>query len=175
MATKTKKKLVQWEPTDVKAELIKKYPPKVARKRSKQIMINEALENVTGFGPAADPLRQIVVVVVDDALDRRAHARQHPGRSRPARPPRRAGAPAAARARSQSVVRSSRRVAAPPEWPHLPFRTDSAPVPAPGHTAHRRAACEPGCWPSTHHRRLQYARLPRPEARAAPSNRPGLA
>ncbi|XOF34446.1 MAG: nitrogenase molybdenum-iron protein alpha chain [Candidatus Electrothrix sp. YB6] len=40
-------KLVQWEPTDIKAELIKKYPPKVARKRAKQIMINEALENGT--------------------------------------------------------------------------------------------------------------------------------
>ena len=32
-------KLVQWDPTDIKAELIKKYPPKVARKRAKQIMI----------------------------------------------------------------------------------------------------------------------------------------
>ena len=31
MATATKKKLVQWEPTDVKAELLEKYPPKVAR------------------------------------------------------------------------------------------------------------------------------------------------
>ena len=41
------KKLVQWDPTDIKAELIKKYPPKVARKRAKQIMINEALENGT--------------------------------------------------------------------------------------------------------------------------------
>ncbi|MDU9050649.1 MAG: nitrogenase molybdenum-iron protein alpha chain [Candidatus Electrothrix sp. Rat3] len=40
-------KLVQWNPTDIKAELIKKYPPKVARKRAKQIMINEALENGT--------------------------------------------------------------------------------------------------------------------------------
>lgn len=40
-------KLVQWDPTDIKAELIKKYPPKVARKRAKQIMINEALENGT--------------------------------------------------------------------------------------------------------------------------------
>ncbi|MFH1218172.1 MAG: nitrogenase molybdenum-iron protein alpha chain [Pseudomonadota bacterium] len=47
MATKTKKKMVQWEPTDIKAELIKKYPPKVARKRAKQIMINEALQNDT--------------------------------------------------------------------------------------------------------------------------------
>ena len=42
-----KKKLVQWEPTDIKAELLTKYPPKVARKRAKQIMINEALENTT--------------------------------------------------------------------------------------------------------------------------------
>ena len=43
----TKRKLVQWEPTDIKAELLTKYPPKVARKRAKQIMINEALENTT--------------------------------------------------------------------------------------------------------------------------------
>jgi len=47
MATTTKKKLVQWEPADVKAQLLEKYPPKVARKRAKQIMINEALENTT--------------------------------------------------------------------------------------------------------------------------------
>ena len=47
MATATKKKKVHWDPADVKAELLKKYPPKVARKRSKQIMINEALENET--------------------------------------------------------------------------------------------------------------------------------
>lgn len=47
MATATKKKLVQWEPSDIKAELIEKYPPKVARKRAKQIMINEALQNDT--------------------------------------------------------------------------------------------------------------------------------
>lgn len=47
MGTETKKKMVQWEPADVKAELLKKYPPKVARKRAKQIMINEALENET--------------------------------------------------------------------------------------------------------------------------------
>jgi len=44
---RTKKKLVQWEPTDIKAELLTKYPPKVARKRAKQIMINEAQENTT--------------------------------------------------------------------------------------------------------------------------------
>jgi nitrogenase molybdenum-iron protein alpha chain len=40
-------KLVQWDPVDIKANLIAKYPPKVARKRAKQIMINEALENET--------------------------------------------------------------------------------------------------------------------------------
>ena len=42
-----KKKVVQWEPADIKAEMLKKYPAKVARKRAKQIMINEALENET--------------------------------------------------------------------------------------------------------------------------------
>ena len=47
MATETNKKLVQWSPTEIKAELLKKYPPKVARKRAKQILINEALENET--------------------------------------------------------------------------------------------------------------------------------
>jgi nitrogenase molybdenum-iron protein alpha chain len=47
MATAIKKKLVQWDPVDIKAELLKKYPPKVARKRAKQILINEALENET--------------------------------------------------------------------------------------------------------------------------------
>jgi len=47
MATATNKKLVQWDPVDVKEELLKKYPPKVARKRAKQILINEALENET--------------------------------------------------------------------------------------------------------------------------------
>jgi len=46
MAT-TKKKLVQWNPTDIKEEMLKKYPPKVARKRAKQILINEAQENET--------------------------------------------------------------------------------------------------------------------------------
>jgi len=44
---KKKRKMVQWEPADVKAQLLAKYPPKVARKRAKQIMINEALENET--------------------------------------------------------------------------------------------------------------------------------
>ena len=40
-------KMVQWSPTDVKEKLLEKYPPKVARKRAKQILINEALENTT--------------------------------------------------------------------------------------------------------------------------------
>ncbi|THB78016.1 MAG: nitrogenase molybdenum-iron protein alpha chain [Desulfobulbaceae bacterium] len=40
-------KLVQWDPYDVKEKLLEKYPPKVARKRAKQIMINEAQENST--------------------------------------------------------------------------------------------------------------------------------
>ena len=40
-------KMVQWEPNDIKGKLLEKYPPKVARKRAKQIMINEALENTT--------------------------------------------------------------------------------------------------------------------------------
>lgn len=40
-------KVVQWDPTDVKEKLLEKYPPKVARKRAKQILINEALENDT--------------------------------------------------------------------------------------------------------------------------------
>ncbi|OIN98211.1 MAG: nitrogenase molybdenum-iron protein alpha chain [Desulfovibrionaceae bacterium CG1_02_65_16] len=43
----TKNKLVQWTPTEVKEELLKKYPPKVARKRAQSILINEALENTT--------------------------------------------------------------------------------------------------------------------------------
>lgn len=43
----TKKKLVQWGPAEVKAALLEKYPPKVGRKRAKQIMINEALQNET--------------------------------------------------------------------------------------------------------------------------------
>ncbi len=47
MATTTKKKIVQWDPAHVKAELLAKYPSKVARKRSKQIMINEAQGNET--------------------------------------------------------------------------------------------------------------------------------
>ncbi len=40
-------KLVQWTPHNIKEKLLEKYPPKVARKRAKQIMINEALENTT--------------------------------------------------------------------------------------------------------------------------------
>ena len=43
----TKNKLVQWTPTDVKEEMLKKYPPKVARKRAQSILINEALSNTT--------------------------------------------------------------------------------------------------------------------------------
>ncbi len=42
-----KQKLVQWTPTDIKEKLLEKYPPKVARKRAKQIMVNEAMENTT--------------------------------------------------------------------------------------------------------------------------------
>jgi len=41
------KKLVQLDPTDIKDALLAKYPPKVARKRAKQIMINEAQEAET--------------------------------------------------------------------------------------------------------------------------------
>ncbi len=43
----TKKVAKPLEPTEIKAKLLAKYPPKVARKRAKQIMINEALENDT--------------------------------------------------------------------------------------------------------------------------------
>ncbi len=43
----TKNKSVQREPADIKAELLQKYPPKVARKRAKQIMINEARQSET--------------------------------------------------------------------------------------------------------------------------------
>jgi len=39
------KKVVQLMPSDIKEELLAKYPPKVARKRAKQIMINEATES----------------------------------------------------------------------------------------------------------------------------------
>ena len=40
-------KMVQWEPAAVKEKLLAKYPPKVARKRAKQILINEAQQNST--------------------------------------------------------------------------------------------------------------------------------
>lgn len=40
-------KKAQWDPHDVKQALLEKYPPKVARKRAKQIMVNEAMENST--------------------------------------------------------------------------------------------------------------------------------
>jgi nitrogenase molybdenum-iron protein alpha chain len=43
----TAKKLVNWTPTDIKADMLAKYPPKVARKRASQILINEALGNET--------------------------------------------------------------------------------------------------------------------------------
>ena len=43
----TKKVAKPLEPAEIKAKLLAKYPPKVARKRAKQIMINEALENDT--------------------------------------------------------------------------------------------------------------------------------
>ena len=41
------KKPAQMDPARIKEEMLKKYPPKVARKRAKQILINEALENET--------------------------------------------------------------------------------------------------------------------------------
>ncbi len=39
------KKVVQLTPTNIKETLLAKYPPKVARKRAQQIMINEATES----------------------------------------------------------------------------------------------------------------------------------
>jgi nitrogenase molybdenum-iron protein alpha chain len=45
--TTTSENLAQWEPAEIKAELLARYPAKVARKRAKQILINEALENTT--------------------------------------------------------------------------------------------------------------------------------
>ncbi len=42
MALKNRKRAAPLSAAEIKAELLKKYPPKVARKRSKQIMINEA-------------------------------------------------------------------------------------------------------------------------------------
>lgn len=40
-------KFLRMDPAYIKEEMLKKYPPKVARKRAKQILINEALENET--------------------------------------------------------------------------------------------------------------------------------
>ncbi|MBU1229913.1 MAG: nitrogenase molybdenum-iron protein alpha chain [Proteobacteria bacterium] len=40
-------KPTQWTPAEVKEEMLKKYPPKVARKRASSILINEALGNTT--------------------------------------------------------------------------------------------------------------------------------
>jgi nitrogenase molybdenum-iron protein alpha chain len=40
-----KRKPVPFNPAEIKTELLKRYPPKVARRRDKQIMINEALAN----------------------------------------------------------------------------------------------------------------------------------
>ncbi|MEE4134561.1 MAG: nitrogenase component 1, partial [Desulforhopalus sp.] len=40
-------KLAKLAPQDIKEKLLEKYPPKVARKRAKQILVNEALENTT--------------------------------------------------------------------------------------------------------------------------------
>jgi len=45
MAAKTN--TAQWTPAEVKEEMLRKYPPKVARKRAQSILINEALENST--------------------------------------------------------------------------------------------------------------------------------
>ncbi len=42
-----KRKPATWNPAEIKAEMLKRYPPKVARRRDKQIMINEALANET--------------------------------------------------------------------------------------------------------------------------------
>jgi len=47
MSTSTLRKTMPDEPAHIKAELLARYPSKVARKRSKQILINEALENTT--------------------------------------------------------------------------------------------------------------------------------
>ncbi|MBU1041849.1 MAG: nitrogenase molybdenum-iron protein alpha chain [Proteobacteria bacterium] len=40
-------KHAEWTPTEVKEEMLKKYPAKVARKRASSILINEALSNTT--------------------------------------------------------------------------------------------------------------------------------
>ena len=47
MATSESKPVPSWDPAEVKKELLARYPAKVARKRAKQILINEALENGT--------------------------------------------------------------------------------------------------------------------------------
>ncbi|OQX06928.1 MAG: nitrogenase molybdenum-iron protein alpha chain [Desulfobulbaceae bacterium A2] len=47
MAANAEKKARTPDLAEVKGELLKKYPPKVARKRAKQILINEALQNET--------------------------------------------------------------------------------------------------------------------------------
>ena len=41
------KKIVPWDATEIKEEMLKKYPQKVARKRAKQILVNEACGNET--------------------------------------------------------------------------------------------------------------------------------
>jgi nitrogenase molybdenum-iron protein alpha chain len=46
MATK-EHNMANWDPAEIKEELLKKYPTKTARKRAKQVMINEALQNET--------------------------------------------------------------------------------------------------------------------------------
>lgn len=45
--TATKVGTSPWKPTDIKEELLKQYPPKVARKRAKQILVNEADQTCT--------------------------------------------------------------------------------------------------------------------------------
>jgi len=42
-----KNKPTDWTAAEVKEEMLKKYPPKVARKRAQSILINEALSNTT--------------------------------------------------------------------------------------------------------------------------------
>lgn len=54
---KKKDKMVNFDATDIKLELLKKYPPKVARKRAKQIMINEVT------GPDSNEVPEIVANV----------------------------------------------------------------------------------------------------------------
>ena len=47
MTTKHKKNGVKWDAESIKAEIIKKYPPKVGRKRSKQIVVNDVSDGCT--------------------------------------------------------------------------------------------------------------------------------